>query len=159
MKYIKILLLLVVCSCTNTKFSGDLYYIPSPSGDQCLTMVYRTYLFDDENSGVYLYYGKYKQGEEIPNEYLKIKFDDCTDLRIVWTKPLVIQYDSIINDKLDKKKIICYSTSKEFHKDERVKNTISSLDEIFTLDEISYNCIEEKRKMWKERVQKNLNKK
>jgi len=119
-------------------------------------MVYRSYLFDDENSGVYLYYGKYKQGEEIPNEYLKIKFDDCSSLGITWTKPMVIQYDSIIDDKLDKKKIICYSTNKEYYNDERVKSTIFPISrEHFSLDEISYNCIEEKIKMWKESVQKN----
>ena len=154
-RIVTIIITIICFSSCNIKIDESFYHIPSPKGDQCLTLVYRTYLFDTDesikNSGLFIYYGKYKESDVLPDKFLKIKYDDCTNLRIAWLDPIVIMYKYVDDDKLDSKQVVNCLSYQEF--DEKTEGTVFPISqETFTLDEISGEVVESKRQMWKEMV-------
>ena len=88
------------------ELARDYYQVKSPDGSQTLTFMTVQNLiepFDSRKrleSGVYLFVGAYKDGMELPPEYLKLKFTD-SPLGIVWEKPIAFNYNFIEDCRFD----------------------------------------------------------
>lgn len=151
MRKMIVLISIFACSCCNTIITEDFNYLISPDRSQCITFVNRSFLSDCEcnknDSGIFLYYGNYQKGDTLPNEYLKVDFDDDEMCSIQWTEPIVFSYKHISENKIDSKDMIIVEGFKLFDSIKRKNKLIYGKNaERFFLDNIFNNEIESLRK-------------
>lgn len=100
MKLLHFLLVSLLMTTSCVEIARDYYQVKSGDGSQTLTFMSVQNLiepFDSKTrleSGIYLFVGAYKDGMELPPEYLKLKFTD-SPLGIVWEKPIAFNYNYI----------------------------------------------------------------
>jgi hypothetical protein len=106
MKLLHLLFVSLLMTSSCVELARDYYQVKSPDGSQTLTFMSVQNLiepFDSRKrleSGVYLFVGAYKDGMELPTEYLKLKFTD-SPLGIVWENPIAFNYNYIEDCRFD----------------------------------------------------------